>query len=310
MERSLDEIMLMAGRPAKRVRAEWLVVDAQITACGTAMAASYPTYGDYDGTPSLKNKTVDGLWFSPFQSDFVYWHEMGHLHNLPTLGCQEQESNVHLLKAVIDNNISNLPIDTALQNSGFQPLTRLDAAFDLMFTDDWQESKRVCGENDPLFGNQMRYQTKSWARTIELADLYGWEAVGKSHNVFYEKNIRNGFNKDSEISDDEFVYRSSFEIGVNLSPLFDFWGVSVDQNIKNGLRVLPPPVEFLDRLNLYKNAIPQDEAGYQSLLGELRVGVGKDQFKRIDYWLDNYSPSILEKMHERIDKIIQEIKEP
>ncbi len=76
------------------------------------------------------------------------------------------------------------------------------------------------------------------------------------------------------------------------------------------MRVLPPPVEFLDRLNLYKNAIPQDEAGYQSLLGELRVGVGKDQFKRIDYWLDNYSPSILGKMHERIDKITQEINDP
>jgi hypothetical protein len=274
------------------------------------MAASYPTYGDYDGTPSLTNKVVDGLWFSPFQSDFVYWHEMGHLHNLPTLGCQEQESNVHLLKAVIDNNVSNLPIDTALQNSGFQPLTRLDAAFDLMFTDDWQESKRVCGENDPLFGNQMRYQTKSWARTIELADLYGWESVGKSHNAFYEKNIRNEYIKDYEIADDEFVYRSSFAVGVNLAPLFDFWGIPVDQNIKNGLKVLPPPVEFLDRLNLYKNAIPQDEAGYQSLLGELRSGVGNDQFKRIDYWIDNYSPSILEKMHERIDKIIQEIKEP
>ena len=310
MERSLDEIMMMAGRPAKRVRAEWLVVDAQITACGTAMAASYPTYGDYDGTPSLKNKTVDGLWFSPFQNNQTYWHEMGHLHNLPTLGCQEQESNVHLLKAVIDNNIFNLLIDKALQNSGFQPLTRLDAAFDLMFTDDWQESKRVCGENDPLFGNQMRYQTKSWARIIELADLYGWDAVGKSHNAFYEKNIRNEYIKDYEISDDEFVYRSSFAVGVNLAPLFDFWGIPVDQNVKNGLKVLPSPVEFLDRLNLYKNAIPENEADYRSLLGELRSGVGQDQFKRIDYWLDNYSPSILGKMHERIDKIIQEINDP
>jgi len=310
MGRSLDEVMLMAGRPTQRVRAEWLVVDAQIIACGTAMAASYPTYGDYDGSPSIKDKTEDGLWFSPFQSNRTYWHEMGHLHNLPTLGCQEQESNVHLLKAVIDSNVAKLPIDTALQNSGFQPFTRLDAAFDLMFTVDWQVEERVCGENDVLYGgNQMRYQTKSWARTIELADLYGWEAVGKSHNVFYEKNIRNEYIKDYEISDDEFVYRSSFAVGVNLAPIFDFWGIPVDPNIKNGLGVLPSPVEFLDRLNLYKNAIPKNEGEYQARLKDLRSGVGQDQFFRIDYWIENYSAGTLEKMHERIDKIALEIKE-
>ena len=28
-------------------------------------------------------------------------------------------------------------------------------------------------------------------------------------------------------SDDEFVYRSSFAVGVNLAPIFDFWGIPV-----------------------------------------------------------------------------------
>ena len=93
----------------------------------------------------MKDKVNDGLWFSPYKNDFIYWHEMGHLHNLPTLGCQEQESNVHLLKAVIDSKVFTYPPDIALKNSGFQPFTRLEAAFDLMFTIDWQNEERVCG---------------------------------------------------------------------------------------------------------------------------------------------------------------------
>lgn len=308
MEKSLDAIMLMSGRPLERVRAEWLVVDAQIIACGTAMAASYPTFGDYDGSPSLKDKVNDGLWFSPYKNDLIYWHEMGHLHNLPTLGCQEQESNVHLLKAVIDSKVFNSPPDIALKNSGFQPFTRLEAAFDLMFTIDWQNEERVCGENDYIYGgNQMRYQTKSWARYLEIVDLYGWETVGKIHNAFYNKNIRIGYIKDYEISDDEFVYRASHEVGINLAPIFEFWGLVLDHNIINGLKVLPPPIEFIERLNFYKDNIPNNEKEYNVMLDTLRSGVGDDQYVRIDYWKNNYSQSILDKMHDRIDKIIKDI---
>jgi len=43
------------------------------------------------------------------------------------------------------------------------------------------------------------------------------------------------------------------------------------------------------------------------MLDTLRSGVGDDQYVRIDYWKNNYSQSILDKMHDRIDKIIKDI---
>ena len=43
------------------------------------------------------------------------------------------------------------------------------------------------------------------------------------------------------------------------------------------------------------------------MLDTLRSGVGDHQYVRIDYWKNNYSQSILDKMHYRIDKIIKDI---
>ena len=133
------------------------------------------------------------------------------------------------------------------------------------------------------------------------------QPVGKIHNTFYNKNIRIGYIKDYEISDDEFVYRASHEVGINLAPIFEFWGLVLDQNIINGLKVLPPPIEFIERLNFYKNNIPNNEKEYNVMLDTLRSGVGNHQYVRIDYWKNNYSQSILDKMHDRIDKIIKDI---
>lgn len=74
-----------------------------------------------------------------------------------------------------------------------------------------------------------------------------------------------------------------------------------------GLKVLPPPIEFIERLNFYKNNIPNNEKEYNVMLDTLRSGVGDHQYVRIDYWKNNYSQSILDKMHDRIDKIIKDI---
>ena len=62
-----DVINVMAGRPENRFRAEWLTVDAQVTVSGTAMAASYPTYGDMVGSQGNCRGKKDHSWFAPYQ---------------------------------------------------------------------------------------------------------------------------------------------------------------------------------------------------------------------------------------------------
>jgi hypothetical protein len=145
------------------------------------MAASYPTYGD----GAIDDREVvwerDGAWFAPYQyllpdffasdvddprryqrnSGFILWHEWGHLHNLPTLGCQEAESNVHLLAAVIYNRVFEADMDTALKYSGFQQYNLDDSALDTMLSPSWQRGRRLCLDE---WDNEVRYQTRSWAK--------------------------------------------------------------------------------------------------------------------------------------------------
>ena len=44
-----------------------------------------------------------------------FWHEWGLLHNLPSLGFQEQEPNVHILAVMVYNQVMGADIDAALQ---------------------------------------------------------------------------------------------------------------------------------------------------------------------------------------------------
>ena len=303
MNAAFQEISLMAGRPKNKVRAEWLVVDAQIPACGTAMGAGYPTYGDSSLIPSLSTKVTDNLWYSYDKVDTTYWHETGHIYHLPTIP-MERESQVHLLKLVVDNKTRGINIDTALRNSGFQKYDRLDSAFDLMLTNDWLEGKRICCSPLPI-GNEVQYQTKSWARVADFVDLYGWTAFGKFQNVIYEKNTRNGFQNDDNLTDDEYIFRGSHGVGINMAPLFEFWGIPVSPSIKEGLKFLPPPVEFIERLKFYKSKIPKSENEFSLLIQKLENGDSGGKFTTIN-WV--YSPDAMKIMHERIDKIIREIE--
>ena len=304
MTEAFQSINYMAGRSQHQVRAEWLVVDAQIPACGTAMGAGYPTYGDSALIPSLTSKAPDNLWYSYKELDYVYWHEMGHIYHLPTIP-MERESQVHLLKLVIDNKNRGTDIDTALKNSGSQKFDRLDSAFDLMITQDWQGGIRICCSPLPI-GNEVQYQTKSWARVADFVDLYGWDSFGKFQSAIYKKDSRNGFITEDNLTDDEYIYRGSHEIGIDMSPLFEFWGIPVSPSIKEGLKILPPPVKFVERLQYYKSNIPNNQAEFNNLINRLEAREPGGKYATLNW---TYSKEKLDIMHETIDKLIKEINE-
>lgn len=105
---------------------------------GTALAASYSTYPNSEIGALGEDWPRDDSFVSTLlyshenffsndepgadarEYDYVLWHEWGHLHNLPTLGFQEQESNVHMLAMIVYNQVMGADIDTAPGYSGFQ----------------------------------------------------------------------------------------------------------------------------------------------------------------------------------------------
>ena len=287
-----DAISAMTGRPLKRIRSEWLATDAQITVSGTAMAASYPIFGDdwSNDSPEI-TETTDYSWFSPWQylnkdffeananadrerqlnSAFILWHEWGHLHNQPTLSCQEAESNVHMLAAVAYNKVLGADLDTALKYSGFQQYTLDDSALDTMLSPNWQKGRRLCLDE---WDNEVRYQTRSWARLVDLAKMFGWDSVGSIHKAFYDQGVLEGKAVNYGLEDDYFVITASNALSLNLVPVFEFWGVPVTAETKQVLASLTVPAEFEQRLDNYKNLVPKTMAEFYVIHQRLSATTG------------------------------------
>ena len=287
-----DSISTMTGRPLKRIRSEWLATDAQITVSGTAMAASYPIFGDHwsNDSPEI-TETTDYSWFSPWQylnkdffeananadrerqlnSAFILWHEWGHLHNQPTLSCQEAESNVHMLAAVAYNKVLGADLDTALKYSGFQQYTLDDSALDTMLSPNWQKGRRLCLDE---WDNEVRYQTRSWARLVDLAKMFGWDSVGSIHKAFYDQGVLEGKAVNYGLEDDYFVITASNALSLNLIPVFEFWGIPVTEETKQVLASLTVPAEFEQRLDNYKNLVPKTIAEFYVIHQRLSATTG------------------------------------
>ena len=288
LDDGFEDIRLMAGRPLAGTRPEWLAYDRFVTVYGTALTASYPIYPNQalgeQGVflseprnfaspsrlmnPDFFDVSVDTASTRGTDRDiYVLFHEWGHVHNLPTLQFQEQESNVHLLASVFYNKTMGADIDTALQYSGFQFFDRDQAALDTMFSPNWQLGERL-SEGEQIYGiwdNEVRYQTRSWARIVEIAGMYGWEAVGNIHRAFYERGQQLGAPVNYGLEDDDFIETASAALGLNLSPIFDFWGVPPSPAAKQRLQPLPVPDEFEARLLHYKSIAPITQADFEAI---------------------------------------------
>jgi hypothetical protein len=318
-----DAISAMTGRPSERIRSEWLATDAQITVRGTGMAASYPIFGNVWSNDSPEITNTDYFWFSPWQylnkdffeananvdrrgqlnSAYILWHEWGHLHNQPTLSCQEQESNVHMLAAVAYNKVLGADLDTALKYSGFQQYTLDDSALDTMLSPNWQKGRRLCLDE---WDNEVRYQTRSWARLVDLAKMFGWDSVGSIHKAFYDQGVLEGKAVNYGLEDDYFVITASNALSLNLVPVFEFWGIPVTAETKNTLSNLPIPAEFKSRLVNYKSLVPKTMAEFYVIHKRLSGTSARtaESFGRWDDLEKNFGLETAGLMTARIDNIL------
>ena len=330
-DESFDAINLMAGRPIQRFRPEWLVYDRWVTVRGTALAASYPTFPNQEPGP------VGVQWDFPFnyaspallldpdflagpgegnsptplpdrQYNSTLWHEWGHLHNLPTLNFQEQESNVHLLASVAYDLVLGADIDKALKWSGFQFYDRDQAAWDTMFSPSWQQGMRLA-EGEQIYGiwdNEVRYQTRSWARIVEIAALYGWEAVGDIHGAFYERGQQSGSPVNYGIEDDDFIRTASEALGINLSAIFDFWGVPPSAELKQELEIYPVPLAFRTRLLHYHDIAPRNQSDFQAIYDSVYETASNEGKIRWDYYAGEFDGQMSDTIVGRIDQVLAE----
>ena len=289
-----DGFNFVGGRPHERSRAEYIISDTRI-----------PDGGYGTGYPAVYDDDDEGMMAIALLRDephkiggvVIMFHEMGHLEWHPTLG-NAVESIVHIPAVYIWNKYYDLPLDTAFKYSAFQKLTIDQTAIDWIITDNFRNNRIIdCDPTmDPGVCHEVRYQHRGHAIYAEIADLFGWDAIYKTHKVFYDEwklNTQKDWSfmsntTGNSVSDDELILAASNAIGVNMAPLFHFWGRHPSGDLSNQLKNLPESKEIFCRLQYYKSMAPTDLSSFQKWYDANYVSVGDVQQVRYDYAINNF----------------------
>ena len=285
----------VAGRPSERIRAEYIRFDRMNPVGGTWSGASYPMFlyhnDPMDPLDAAKNSHVINVGFGGENvykqgeygyggEHFIILHEMGHLYQMPTLP-DETESNVNFPAAAIYNLVFNEPIDASLEYSIQQRLNREESVMDWFISPNFRSGKEM-HYKDRSFnlggldwtGNELMYQSRGHAKYIEIAALFGWDAVGKINKYYYDLGLDTSVFPDIKAhypERDPFMLQASKSAGINLLPLFHIWGMIPSSDIIEELSTLEYPQEIKNRILQYRSIVPRNKAAFVSYYNTMRA---------------------------------------
>jgi hypothetical protein len=217
--------------------------------------------------------------FDKFNGNSNYWflvpgslslsddemHELGHAE-FTSMFKGEGEAIVNLLHAIVLSKYYGMDIDSAFGSSFARryQITRDQAAINWMITNNFRLGKPMDISNTSK--DEVRYQHRGYAKYVEIAALFGWDALQKFH---YQLNIDYNKNKlTNELSfTDDRILRLSIAAEADLRPLIHFWGIhpenptKLEQAIK--AKNLQPSSLICNRLYHYKSIIPMDSIEFK-----------------------------------------------
>jgi hypothetical protein len=155
------------------------------------------------------------------------------------------------------------------------------------------------------------YQLQGHAKFVEVARMFGWDKLNQYMYSFTSEYESTG----TVTSDtDSHLLRLSTAVGVDIRPLFHFWGVPPINNTTLGTAIaaanLPPSAAIYNTLLHYKSLIPADNATFRTfaLNWHTRQPVisgateGEDHARR---W-DTYNAASAAATSDRVQAILKE----
>jgi len=301
-DKAADILNDFMGFPRDRGR-ETIYNQVDLLLRAVAYTPGYPavnnTYNpnqDYGGYAN--NYLVRGPQYA---TDFEF-HELGHAYRFDKFP-GETESDVNLLHVPVFHGFG-YTLDEAFRASRGAPeyATLETTAIAWMMCDNF------------LNGNIMeqaekQYALKGHAKFVEIARLFGWERLSNYFKSFNE-DYENGVSVVDEV--DSLLLRLSTRVGIDLRPLFHFWGVppvnapALESSI--AAANLPDSGMIYDTLVRYKSLIPADNSEFRTFaLGwwerqPLDSGFSEER-NHASRWAD-YDPAMATATADRAQEII------
>jgi len=258
---SMDATNELMGFPVQRGK-ETLYAQVDLAIPYGFHATGYPAVNAwYDPNEEYGGAHDDYLVTSPKQADYVEFHEMGHGYLFPKLGT-DIESTVNLLHVAVLNRKLGFSLDEAFQKSAPSAnasRTIDNAAIFWMMMQDFRNNK-------PMNTLDKSYQHQGHADYVEIVRLFGWDVLAK-----YWKTYMLEEPEASPIDDgntDPILLKLSRAVGVDVRPLFHFWGIHPDEPAALaeaiGAEQLLPSMEIYRALRKYQSLVPPNKKAFQA----------------------------------------------
>lgn len=312
---SFDALNLAIGRPKERFRGEYIILDRQSHAKFTGAPAAYPMSLEiysfsYEDLWQLPVEVEDGKeWYKgPVSTSFYYviMHEYGHLHNMPTL-LFEQETNVHIPATAALNLVMGESIDSAFVYAMDQRLNLEQATLDWIFTPRFYNGYRIGWDtvNNVQDVDQMLYQSRALVKLVDIAKMFGWEALGAINGYFYDYKVANPNWDPYSLKDDQFIRVASEVMGFNMAPHFEFHGILPSDDLVEELKFMDLSETVKDRMLYYRSLVPANNNEFQPWYDAV-IDKLSDEFHdpRWEDWKINFDEHTSAKIVARIDTIL------
>ena len=262
-DKSMDAVSDLLGRPRVTDRHKnYLQFDVIIR--GSAYHPGYPM----SNTPYNPNSATDGtpnhnILRGPQYGQDIHFHELGHEVAI-TKFAGEVEAIVNFLYVPVLNRCFDTPLGEAFARSfgpsyGFNT-NKDDITRTRLVANSFHEGvpRNICGCTQ----NEVRYQHRGYAHYVDIVELYGWEAL----ETFWQSesdaaDMGNPYPVNNQEQDDR-IFRMSLAAGVDLRPLFHFWGIHpndhdalVERMNEHGLEL---PMDIKAKLHHYRSLIPMN----------------------------------------------------
>lgn len=269
-DKAMDGVSEVLGYPLRRNNVVlYLQMDTSIAA--GVYAPGYPqvNVGYNPSSPQDGNSNFWWLRDPSTPASDTEFHELGHAQAMPGFS-SEVESSLHILKAYVDNVKFGQNLDsafsTSLVNDGDGTCTRDQVAIGWMVRANYRNNLPMDTTDSEY--NEVRYQHRGHAKYVEIAGLFGWEAVALTHKKSNIATENATVTVTTLSGDDQRILSLSKSAGVDLTPLIHFWGTQPDNATALAAAIkaanLPQSQRIYDRIVRYKGLIPLTNASFQT----------------------------------------------
>ncbi len=315
-DKSMDAVSDLLGRPRITDRHKnYLQFDVVIR--GSAYHPGYPMsntpYNPNDATDGMpKHKILSG----PQYDQDIHFHELGHEVAI-TKFVGETEALVNFLYVPVLNKCFGYSLAEAFQQS-FGPSYNYTSTKDnttrtRLVADTFREGepRNTCG----CTKNEVRYQHRGYAHYVDIVELYGWEALEKFWQAESDSAAMGSPFPVNDQPQDDRILRMSVAAGVDLRPLFHFWGIHPDDQETLAQQMeehdLKLPMDIKRKLHQYRNLIPADYDAFVAFGNELYpdfLNYSGDQFDYGAGWYQmtaaNYNEATANEIEQALSDII------